>query len=999
MKGFRFLTVTFISYILGVVAAYGGTQLSISEMPVWVKNLPINSEYVAPIGKISNGEVFLVNDVQVKLSDKDVSYFRRSVVRVIDQSGLRENSEIKITFDPTYQSLEIHNISIRRNGRLIDKADVNEFKLIQRETDLDQSIYDGSYTALLFLTDLRVGDELDVSYSINGKNHALDEFYYGEFSVEFSVPVATNHVRLISTMHLTHDAFGDKDVEVKTGKIGDEFIYEILQYNLQGKQPEAQYPAWYTHFSKVAFSSKASWDLIVQWGLKVYDPRTLVTPALQSLANQLSDSQATKIEQVRQLLRFVQDDIRYLGVEIGSGSLIPSYPSETYRRRFGDCKDKSVLLISLLKAIGVKAFPVFINADQTKNLLNGLPAITRFNHVIVGVIIEGVEHWVDPTISFEGGTINNAEASRYWYGLPIQSNSKGLSRVPAEGFSGQENGLDEMAKLSLLVEETFTVKGEGGDATSFNVKTTYQGVNANDYRRRLSRDGLKYIESKNLEYYEKYYPSVRQTGNMDVVDDRLNNTIIVQEWYEITEHWELLDNNVEYKIPFYTTELYWYLDKPDSKVRSSPFEIPFPANIRQVTRINLSSQWDIGNSFDNIDNKWFKLNLSETYENHVLTKIVGLKFKTDHVVSEELPDYIEAINQADNFLDLYLSYKTEIYDPEAFDVEDWYIFGYLAFLTLVLLVSTAGLLRPKNIYDADRLIFYPISISKFVLLNVCTANIYSIYWMYRNWEFLKTNKEQNIIPFLRALFSFIFLYDFYKRVKLVAESEGQIVSTGQSGMLFIAAVYFVATLLSTNAAWWWLAYLTGIACFIPALLIINRLNDKQSDAFMRNSHIGIFHVLFMFVVLHLAMLDVAARLNIIPNGRVVAGSELWNKELRYFQREGLLSRDEKLLYFYSAGMFSFKADGNGLTTRRVFSYWRDEYSGQLKMRSVSFNEIESIEEEFSDSIMADTVITVNSTSEEPLYLYLSIEDKGDRRFVDSLKRSIEASRNKKGDLL
>ena len=64
----------------------------------------------------------------------------------------------------------------------------------------------------------------------------------------------------------------------------------------------------------------------------------------------------------------MQDDIRYLGFENGLNSFKPSKPIEVLKRRFGDCKDKALLLSTLLQSYGIAANPILVNSTYGKNI-------------------------------------------------------------------------------------------------------------------------------------------------------------------------------------------------------------------------------------------------------------------------------------------------------------------------------------------------------------------------------------------------------------------------------------------------------------------------------------------------------------------------------------------------------------------------------------------------------------------------------------------------------
>jgi hypothetical protein len=104
-------------------------------------------------------------------------------------------------------------------------------------------------------------------------------------------------------------------------------------------------------------------------------------------------------------LRWVQEEVRYLGLEMGPGSHTPRPLSAVLRSRYGDCKDKARLLVALLKGWGIRAWPALVDSrggDPRK----AAPSPLAFDHVIVAVewpAAEGGLLWVDPTRTDQGG--------------------------------------------------------------------------------------------------------------------------------------------------------------------------------------------------------------------------------------------------------------------------------------------------------------------------------------------------------------------------------------------------------------------------------------------------------------------------------------------------------------------------------------------------------------------------------------------------------------------
>ena len=85
------------------------------------------------------------------------------------------------------------------------------------------------------------------------------------------------------------------------------------------------------------------------------------TPEIKQKVAELTASTPSSIGKIRALANFVQDDVRYVAIELGIGGYQPHPASEVFSHRYGDCKDKATLLSTMLKEIGVESYYVIIN--------------------------------------------------------------------------------------------------------------------------------------------------------------------------------------------------------------------------------------------------------------------------------------------------------------------------------------------------------------------------------------------------------------------------------------------------------------------------------------------------------------------------------------------------------------------------------------------------------------------------------------------------------------
>ena len=106
---------------------------------------------------------------------------------------------------------------------------------------------------------------------------------------------------------------------------------------------------------------------------------------------------------------FAAQQIRYVSFSEGEHSHRPHKISDTLRNRYGDCKDKSTLLLRLLRELGQNAYPVLVATSQEQPQRMPIPSNGYFDHMIVCVEDDdGSERCLDPTASFASAHVTPA---------------------------------------------------------------------------------------------------------------------------------------------------------------------------------------------------------------------------------------------------------------------------------------------------------------------------------------------------------------------------------------------------------------------------------------------------------------------------------------------------------------------------------------------------------------------------------------------------------------
>ena len=564
-----------------------------TSSPSWVHALSPSGDQ--PGGGQEGGFQYLLIDQQINLPQQTV--FFHYAAQVFTAEGVQSLSDISIDFDPTFQRLQLHKLELRRAGTVINKLAESQIRTLQRETGLERSLYDGSLTAVINLTDVRPSDIIEYTYSLVGFN----PIYQGHFATtlyqQHPIPVSRIYYRLITRpeqkIRLKHyQAAAEPTVTRSPQQVAYVWDTDALDYHTT----ETNLPPRVNPFRRVALSTYASWQEVAEWANPLY---TYDESALSAIARSLPDAYDQE-RKLLSLIQLVQDDIRYLGFEGGINGYKPHAPAKVFRQRYGDCKDKSLLLAALLRHEGIAANPLLVNTQLRGSVRDLLPSPHAFDHCIVHFRYQGKDYLVDPTISAQGGDLAHRSFPHYERGLLIKAGSTELINLP------------EPAIASLMVRELIQVDSIGGVAHLI-VRSEYTGDRADNIRRQFQTQRKADIEQNYLDFYRNLYPSVVTEDTVRLYDyDRATlNKVIVEEAYQISQFWKKSQDGESLQAELSPIVLASQLGYPATPDRSQPYYLGTPHSYAQITRVEMPEAWPVTSGEQHISGPGF------SYQNQI----------------------------------------------------------------------------------------------------------------------------------------------------------------------------------------------------------------------------------------------------------------------------------------------------------------------------------------------------------------------------------------------
>ena len=646
MKRFVYILATLC--LLMPIKGVHASEIDVSDTPDWVVRHAAGEPANLPETQISNGVYFILLDRQVFIGRDQTHRYLRIVKKVLTPQGVENASEIYIDYDPAYEQLRLHRIDIHRDGRTIGQLQLEKVTAFQRESDLERRLYNGQKTASIILEDTRPGDLIEFAYTISGRNPVFQDRYADTVDAAWSVPLARLHYRWIfdNGRPVAHRAYNCRR-KMASNRTDKGVEYSYTDKDIGAVLIDSDLPVWYLPYPWIQISQFAGWTDVSGWGEALYRVPRNVSPALQSRIELLKQC-ATSEEKIAQALCLVQNEVRYLGIEIGEGSHQPTAPDVTYGRKFGDCKDKSILLCTLLDKLDIRARPALVNTHLYGTIQDMLPSPQCFNHVVVQVVDKGETYWVDPTEDCQALPLDIQYQALYGKALVLDKDTEALT----------DTGEHVLSKPSKEVYEEFDLTRGVGQAADFTVKTICRGREADLVRRHIKATGYQQSAKSYLNFYAADYPSIFERKPLSIDNNPDSNALIVTEYYRIPLFWKLSEEEKSTEAVFHCTEFRQLFQQPETTVRSMPIGLKHPEYITQRTTVKLPEPWNVASEKGKVENDALLFTYDIDYAEKVLTLGYSYRSKQDFVAAGKTAGYIADLNSIkDNIGYALTSYK------------------------------------------------------------------------------------------------------------------------------------------------------------------------------------------------------------------------------------------------------------------------------------------------------------------------------------------------------
>jgi hypothetical protein len=342
------------------------------------------------------GYVNLIDEAkQVIRADGSWTLTTHKAAKIFNERG-RDIANVHISYNSAFETIKILRArTIRKDGGVVN-VPAEEMREISPFSGY--SMYSSIKSRVMVMPAIEDDCVIDYEWQISGRNHIMpDQFWtiwyfqsqeptvLSRYTLE--VPTDRTFKRLLSNTSIN-------PIMTTDGKTTT-YIWEGGSY--PEIIPEPYMPSLIEICPWIELSSVESWNDVAAWYWKLIEPQMKSSPEINQAVRELTKGKNSPADKAKAILYWIEDRVRYVGLEFGTGAYEPHSAKDVFNNRYGDCKDQATLLVTMLRAAGVKAYPVLVPTKLKGKTSARLPSPGIFDHAIVLTEIDGKRIWMDPT--------------------------------------------------------------------------------------------------------------------------------------------------------------------------------------------------------------------------------------------------------------------------------------------------------------------------------------------------------------------------------------------------------------------------------------------------------------------------------------------------------------------------------------------------------------------------------------------------------------------------
>lgn len=462
MKISRFLYLLLLTVFLLCRTTFAVTLEEFQDPDVvdLVRNKPDPTAY--PNASI----IYLLDESKVRVAPDGTSETQIRQVYTITQERGRSYGNVSIGYNSRYETLSLdYAVTITPAGDVVPASP----EVIKDVTPYAEFPLYSDYKVKSFaLPAVTLGSTIAYKVTKRANKPLIDGDFADRFYFQGTEPVwkSLYQIRVPKKMNLRYLLLNPPrtfKIEYSRAEAGGGIV-EHTWSSMQIPQliGEASMPVWDDIVPSVLASTVDSWKDMIRWWARLKKGKTRPDAAIKGQVAALIKGLSSQEEKIRRIFNFVQQEIRYVAVHLGNAGWEPHDAATIFRNRYGDCKDKSTLLISMLMELEINADYCLLGTNNVGQLVKDLPFPLQFDHCIIALADKGKYTFLDAA----------GENIRYGY-LPGMDQDRTALAFNGERAEFVKTPIATPEENTLRQKRSMQIQPDGG--ATVEVETIYAG--------------------------------------------------------------------------------------------------------------------------------------------------------------------------------------------------------------------------------------------------------------------------------------------------------------------------------------------------------------------------------------------------------------------------------------------------------------------------------------------------------------------------------------------
>lgn len=497
-------------------------------------------------------------DFEVKEAGK-ATYKFHQVVTVLNENGKSElqfqasTDQFHLLEDVVIQMYDANGKAIQKFKRSDLRSQLNGEGLVP-----DGKIYFLEFPPAGYPVTVQVDCEIEFTGLLGYPTYQLQT--PGQ-SVESSVINVTVPVDLDLRFKAKNTA-----IVPSTAIVASKKTYTWSVKNLPAMEQEDEGVSYRTSFPHILFAPNkfaiggfagdmSSWQSFGKWITSMLQNTSNLTEARKEFFRDLVKTAASDREKTRIIYSYLQQNFRYVSIQLGIGGWMPFKAGFVDEKKYGDCKALSNYTMACLSAVGIKSHYALINAAYNEEPVDKDFPQNRFNHVILCVPQPKDSIWLECTSTTQSfGVLGSGTENRY----ALLVTDDGGKLVPTPKSNAASNMYISSSKIDLLETGSGSLNLSLNLSGEFKDALDYLGTQKKDDQRRFL---VNYLDYKNPDDFEIRYDTVNKERPLEA-------SLSFEKIPDFTAGKKLFLNPRMYKL--------WDRDLPNTEQRKTDFYFYHP---------------------------------------------------------------------------------------------------------------------------------------------------------------------------------------------------------------------------------------------------------------------------------------------------------------------------------------------------------------------------------------------------------------------------------------